>query len=627
MLRSFLLRSAVAAATVAVWPIQGVLAQAPASHLRAPDAEGPRADLRGLVRDDSGRPVQGAVVSAFGAATAFALSDAEGRFQFGALPAGPYLVRVHLTGYVSGRSRLVQLGSGGTSLALTLARLVGSDDAPPVLAASVGSAGRTAVEDPSPQTQRDVDHSHDEVAWRLRHARRGVLKDVDSVMAGFDRLGSESLHAETGGGLWRAVESPARIASTLFADLALSGQVDLLTTTSFNRPQDLFLDAHAPRPIAYLSLNAPMATGVWTMRGAITQGDLASWIVAGSYVSDPSGGHAYQAGLSFSMQRYMGGNADALAAMRDGSRNVGTLYAYDTWTLTPRLSIDYGGKYARYDYLSDQALVSPRGGIVLRPLAGDDLRLRVSVSHRETAPGAEEFIPPSVGVWLPPERTFSPMDRGGVFRPQRLDHAEVAAERQWAGEILVGVRLFRQQVADQTVTLFGLGGSGSTGHYHVASAGAFDALGWGVSVSRTMSGRLRASVEYSQAEADWSAVGPDTDVLSRVAAAAVRSAERIHDVTAAMENVVAATATRVFVVYKLNNAFAAANADGGRRGARFNVQVNQPLPFLNFTNARWEMLVAVSNLFREDLADSSVYDELLVVRPPKRVLGGVTVRF
>ena len=57
------------------------------------------------------------------------------------------------------------------------------------------------------------------------------------------------------------------------------------------------------------------------------------------------------------------------------------------------------------------------------------------------------------------------------------------------------------------------------------------------------------------------------------------------------------------------------------------MQVNQALPFLNFTNAQWEMLVAVSNLFRDDWARRSVYDELLVVRPPKRVLGGVTVRF
>jgi hypothetical protein len=39
------------------------------------------------------------------------------------------------------------------------------------------------------------------------------------------------------------------------------------------------------------------------------------------------------------------------------------------------------------------------------------------------------------------------------------------------------------------------------------------------------------------------------------------------------------------------------------------------------------MLVAVRNVFHEDTLDASAYDELLVVRPPKRVVGGVTVRF
>jgi hypothetical protein len=53
------------------------------------------------------------------------------------------------------------------------------------------------------------------------------------------------------------------------------------------------------------------------------------------------------------------------------------------------------------------------------------------------------------------------------------------------------------------------------------------------------------------------------------------------------------------------------------------VQVNQALPFLR----NWEMLVAVSNLFHDDATTASVYDEALVVNPPKRVLGGVTVRF
>ena len=104
--------------------------------------------------------------------------------------------------------------------------------------------------------------------------------------------------------------------------------------------------------------------------------------------------------------------------------------------------------------------------------------------------------------------------------------------------------------------------------------------------------------------------------------------ERIHDVTATFDSVVAPSATRLFVVYKMNSAFPRTRDTftGPLRNARFNVQVNQSLPF-TFGNAHWEMLAAVSNLFGDDAFDGSVYDESLVVRPPKRILGGVTVRF
>jgi hypothetical protein len=35
----------------------------------------------------------------------------------------------------------------------------------------------------------------------------------------------------------------------------------------------------------------------------------------------------------------------------------------------------------------------------------------------------------------------------------------------------------------------------------------------------------------------------------------------------------------------------------------------------------------VRNMFRDPSDITSIYDELLVVRPPKRVIGGVLVRF
>jgi hypothetical protein len=39
------------------------------------------------------------------------------------------------------------------------------------------------------------------------------------------------------------------------------------------------------------------------------------------------------------------------------------------------------------------------------------------------------------------------------------------------------------------------------------------------------------------------------------------------------------------------------------------------------------MLVAVRNLFHDAGSDQSICDELLVVRSPKRVVGGLTLRF
>jgi hypothetical protein len=48
---------------------------------------------------------------------------------------------------------------------------------------------------------------------------------------------------------------------------------------------------------------------------------------------------------------------------------------------------------------------------------------------------------------------------------------------------------------------------------------------------------------------------------------------------------------------------------------------------MGFSSAQWQVLLAVKNLFRDASKDGSSYDELLVVKPPTRILGGVVVRF
>jgi hypothetical protein len=102
---------------------------------------------------------------------------------------------------------------------------------------------------------------------------------------------------------------------------------------------------------------------------------------------------------------------------------------------------------------------------------------------------------------------------------------------------------------------------------------------------------------------------------------------QVHDVSASIETDVPETATHVLMLYRVSNAFATLATDRPVLDTRFDVQVRQSLPFMDFSAARWEMLVAVRNFFRDSAPDQSVCDELFVVRPPKRILGGLTLKF
>jgi hypothetical protein len=587
-------------------------------------ASSTQGELHGIIQDENGRPLSGAVISALGSKTTFGVSDGQGRFAFRNLPIGPYLVRAHLQGYLPGRGRLVQVTAGNRSThTLSLTRNAEAAEKPAVLTAGLGGG---EVERPADEG----DHDHGEVAWRLRHATRSVLKEAEQAIVDFNN--DDSLFDDSLGSLSTAVGGPMRLASALFADVTVSGQINLLTTTSFNRPQDLLLmDAAPPRGVAYLSLTMPRPNGEWSMRGTMTQGDLSSWIVAGAFRRSSDAPHAYEAGLSYSMQRYVGGNGEAVFAMRDGGRNVGGIYAYDNWAVAPRVRFGYGAAYSRYDYLPAESLISPRMSLSVQPWDDDSLVVRATVSHRETAPGAEEFTPPATGLWLPPVRTFSQISRD-AFRPERLEHMEIVAEREFGEGVVIGLRTFRQRVNDQVVTLFGLGVTDArpnVGHYHVGSAGDFDARGWSVNASRAVGDGVRVSVDYTQFNSRWYGRSPDAAMLTRMAPAVMRKGERIHDMTASVESIIAPSATRMFILYKLNTGFASATdtTPSALRNVRFNVQVNQALPFLTFLSANWEMLVDVSNLFYDEPLGASVYDELFVVEPPKRVLGGVTMRF
>jgi TonB-dependent receptor-like protein/carboxypeptidase family protein len=601
----------------------------------------------GVVTDERGVPVAGAMVSAVGSVTTFAVTDQSGRFELSTLTPGPYLLRAHRSGFAAPRGRMIDVrASARTSSSIALTRLA---DAHPILAAGVAIPAEPAAAVPNdpeetgnpPANSADAATKDDrgETAWRIGHVRRGILKDASIPEEFLARLEPNDAFVPLEL-LGRAVGSPARLATSFFADTPFSGQVNLLTTSSFNTPQQLFSRLNAAHGIAYVRVGAPVGSqGDWTVRGAITQADISAWILAGSYATRAPARHRYDIGMSYSTQRYDGGNPLARRDVADGSRNAGTVYGFDTFTITPALSLTYGGRYAQYDYLEHRALLSPRVAVSLSP--AESLRIKATLSSATLAPGAEEFLPPGdSGIWLPPQRTFSSLEPSRILEAERTTHLAVEVEQDLSGlgESTVAFGAFRQRVDNQLVTLFGAEMPArpvaKIGHYLISNAGDVSAAGCSASFRTTLINRLHGSIAYSVAKAQ---LVPDGDVryLILLAPSALRpTPEHIHDVSTSIQADVPETSTHVLVLYRVSNAFARAASsvaepvpDRAGFDARFDVQVRQSLPFLDFTSAKWEMLVAVRNFFREAAADQSVYDELLAMRPPKRIVGGVTVHF
>jgi len=139
---------------------------------------------------------------------------------------------------------------------------------------------------------------------------------------------------------------------------------------------------------------------------------------------------------------------------------------------------------------------------------------------------------------------------------------------------------------------------------------------------------VHGRVEYAQVESNWQ-TSNWVRGIRRVAPSAVRAdSERVQDVTTSLDADVPRSLTHVSVVYRLNTAFSRGDGtDGPVATGRFDLQVRQGLPYQPTRGSRLELIFSVRNLFRDLRGESSFYDELLTVRPPLRVMGGIQVRF
>lgn len=300
-LSTFVGSAAVLASVAIALPAAAQQARIPIPEAQATLARVSHGSIRGVVLEVSGKPLEGAMVSALGATVAFALTARDGRFTLGALPMGAYTVRVHLDGYLPSRRQVVEVRGGPPSMLSVALRSLAAPIAnvsTPVLAAgfapfdaapgSVRTKGQDDVDDPAEPGQT-------EAVWRLRHLKRSVLKTID----GQDVLAGDLAPIDDEGNRFgRAFESSIRFASSLLSNLPLTGQVNFVTTGALDGASDMVSPgAFAAASVAYIALGAPVGSwGQWSVRGAMRQGEVGSWFLTGAFSGRVAGAHRYSGG-------------------------------------------------------------------------------------------------------------------------------------------------------------------------------------------------------------------------------------------------------------------------------------------------------------------------------------------
>lgn len=675
MARKYLVVAATLLMAACVAPVGAIAGQQPGSS--PPSAGGTTVaggELAGAVTTTNGAPVEDVLVSLSGPdGASLAVTDAAGRFRFEGLPAGRYLLRTHLTGAGEG-SRSVEIEAGeavfepvvlngsrqarqqlllaGSTLAVRglpraevpsergtpVSRRVAQAEQPGIASVSEEPEGTSATAAPDQPQGSKISKM-----WWLRRARRSVLKDrmngVSLVRAG---AGSASAPGESGnvGERWTAagyasLDHPL----TGLTGLPISGQVQLLTRATLAGQGFLWPSETWPGQVAYVSV-APADTGDWALRGTVdmTTGETSSWAIAGWYSVEPRADHDVQMAVSYSRQAY----AAAADLRLDGAgpvdtgvprREVGRIQASDTWTVSSALKVGYGAELARYGYLEDGRLFSPRADVTISPIAGT--RVRASASRNRIAPGGEQFLPPLEGAWLPPERTYTSLSGLEYLQAESVRHVEVGVEHEIGERSVIGLRRFSQEVDDQLMAMFAPGVHApleplpaSGGHYYLAGAGGVDVDGWGVTFDHELEERLRGSIDYRLVRSAWMASG-SAHGAAGVAERLRGNRDYFQDVAATLRAEIPETSTRVVARCRFSTAFARLTPDGMGSGldTRFDVQVTQTLPFAPLEGSSWELLVALRSLFHEPSLGASIYDELLVVDPPRQLVGGLVVHF
>jgi outer membrane receptor protein involved in Fe transport len=534
----------------------------------------------GWVRDTRGVPVEGALVSLFANAERGAfvtLSDSSGRFQLPALPPGSYTLRA-LGGDRAASRRITVLPNQDSIFTLNLSAALSNVDAD------------AALEKGSPAER--------ELRWLLRHKRRSVLEARGPV-------------APPQG---QAAPTPASLLADLMPWIPeLGGSFELSASPGlFGEDATDASDRTLPSAGALRLQGALPGAGRWNLGGLVADSASTSWRMGAEFDLQPWASHAVRAGGGYGrglLQTSYGVSGSGQAE----NRSAGSLFVEDRWTPSGRFSATAGVRYSYVGFVSDPNQVSPSASLEWR--AGSRTRLRAASSAQSVAPGGDLLRLSTLDT--APAMAMALV--GPVARPERILRHELGLNQGLGASTSVGAFAFREGVRDSLVNI--VEGTGPSSTLRVVNGSGVVVQAAGIAIEQRLGDLLSGSVTYTygRSRPGQGPAGPGASFIEL-------SEAEFHDVVTRLEAFIDRSDTRLVAYYRFN----AWQPEGERYSqdtARFDFQLIQGIPFLSsMTRTDWELLLAFRNLFYE-VSEGSIADELAVVNPPKRVVGGIAVRF
>ncbi len=535
--------------------------------------------LVGVVEDTRGTPVPGALVSLFGrgirGSSLVMLTDATGRFFLPSLPAGSYTLRTMREGHHPAPAYQVTVVPDRDAVFTVNLTPVG--EKPP---------GEVKVADGNKPAERSR-----ELRWLLRHKRRSVLEE---------RLPGPA-----------RADSAAPVTAASLAS-AFGGSVELLANPGFagwgEDPGGL---DGTPASLSAVRLQGRITDAAeWSLTGLVAESEATAWRVGAEFVIEPGGGHQIRAGSGYS-SRFL--RAQGKPAEGGEGRGVGAILLQDRFQAGDRVVATVGARLSHIGFLEQANRLDPSLAVEVK--RDSRTRLKGSFSARTLAPGGDLL---SVST-LASAPALAYAVTGSDLRSERSYRVEMGAEQDF-GVTQVSAHTYYEDVRDQLFNSF----EGPAGSLRIVNAGNMASRGLGLAVSRRFGSSLSGSISYTLGHAwrasavTWDASGSPPPPLAE---------SDFHDLVARLETQVPGTATRLAALYRVARVSPAAQGQESTLHMRFDVQMSQALPFIgSWTRADWDFLVAVRNLYYEP-SEGATLDELAVSNPPKRLLGGIAVRF